>query len=354
MPTLAALYLLSYVVFSYATKQLGKEVGATALLLASVVACAGVWFGLLLAQHGLAALGRRVVFVGKVVGASWLARVLPRLSERDVIVVALASAGILLSSTLAYSRPDVSLLLPLVLMKGGVILWGPVVSFVRGEEGALSRRAVGVLGLTVAALGVILWPKVDGRAAVGVGVAAACAAAYVVLYYPKIATMRRHLRDAAFLPTEMTLTVLVALPVALVADVLGRTHEALGGLQGLAGAYPLARVLGGAFLASWTQLEALLRDPRLLTQALGSEGAALFGGLLFMAPAAASVCVPLNRCASLLGGSIATLILWTDKGGRVAAFFSERGNWPEIFGALLMCAALWVGMSRPAVPARAA
>ena len=65
---------------------------------------------------------------------------------------------------------------------------------------------------------------------------------------------------------------------------------------------------------------------------LASQGCGYFGGMLLMRQAPHSLCVPLNRAASVLAGLLASCAL---------------GRWPsrwEIFGALVMTIALAVGV----------
>ena len=88
---------------------------------------------------------------------------------------------------------------------------------------------------------------------------------------------------------------------------------------------------------------------KLWLMALASEGAGLFGGLIFMAKMASALSVSLNRCTSLLGGFLATLILWA--GGRdvswmraVWDYIAAPQNRPELVGVAAMLLALLIGL----------
>ena len=114
-------YFIAYLAFSASTKQLGREVDATVLMCSSVIACAGVWAAVLFFDF---LLRRR---------KSLIATAKHRLLERDVVITSSASVIVMVVSTLAYSTPGVSLLVPLLLMKGGVLLWGLVLDGLRGD-----------------------------------------------------------------------------------------------------------------------------------------------------------------------------------------------------------------------------
>lgn len=316
-------YFFAYFLFAYTTKSLSHSHDATLLALASTLACCLVCVAGFIAEAALAtSRSQRPVAL----------TVFRRLNEPDVVVAALGSAAVLLASTLAYSQPDVSLLLPLLLMKGGVLLWGPVVDWLRGEVAPNKSRAV--LALAALAVALVLWQKFS-LSSLGVGVALVCAVVYVVAYFPKIHVMARHKGDVDFLLAEMTLTLAIALPGAFC---LALVH-ALRGVEGagVVGSLPIA------LHALQRDLGPLLREPKLYALGLGSEGAGLFGGLLFLAPTAATLNVPLNRCTSLLAGFCATVALWVVGGGALWGYVVR--NVYEVGGVVAMCGALVVGLS---------
>lgn len=324
-PLLSLLYFLSYLAFGACAKLLGSGARPTAILLGSTLVCCGVVAAVLLGD--LATRWLRGDDALRPEGAwypSLMATALRRYSERDVVVASACSVAVMLSSTAAYSLPGVGLLLPLVLMKGGVNLWGPVVAVTRGEDGATSPRAVAVLLLTLAAVAATLADKV--RFGLGTGLIVALAGIYVLVYYPKISTLRRHVGDGDFVVAELALTVAMALPVAAFADA---TALRWGGCEDVA-----ATMLRG--------VEAFVSDWRAWLMGLGSEGAALFGGLLLMRRGTATKWVPLNRCVSLLAGIAASAVVAVSTqgwGGYVAT-----SRIPEMVGAAFMLAALWIGL----------
>jgi len=215
-------------------------------------------------------------------------------------------------------------------MKGGPNIWGVLLSWLRGEGVTLRARVV--LGLAVTAVVAVLWHKLDFHAQLGVGVALMCATVYVLAYYPKLSVMSRYRGDVGFLITGMTGTLIFAVPAALVMVMATAAwkHQ------------PLAPMLG--------QVGHLLMNWKLWLMALASEGAGLFGGLIFMAPMASALSVSLNRCTSLLGGFAATLILWA--GSRDVSWLqalwdyaAAPQNRPELVGVAAMLLALLIGLS---------
>lgn len=364
-------YLVAYCVFSLLTKILGKQSDGVVLLVASMLACGVVWGGLLLAEHGytawrllthtrlhhrdddvlsdLRASGVPVFSTTPPPPTSYLSRILPLLFTADVVHTAIASATILLASTLAYSQPDISLLLPLLLMKGGPNIWGVILSWLHGE--GVTWRARIVLGLAVVAVVAVLWRKISVTAQpLGVGVALMCAAVYVLAYYPKLVVMSRYRGDGDFLVAEMTTTVLLALPAATLLLIGTSFYKNLGTPTGTIGAWGGILAGGHVIGASFATVGALLCKPALWVMALASEGAGFFGGGVFMARMPSAMSVSLNRCASLLGGFAATLILWArvDAAGwlhGLAAYATSPANRPELIGVAAMAAALAIGLS---------
>jgi hypothetical protein len=116
-----------------------------------------------------------------------------------------------------------------------------------------------------------------------------------------------------FLIADMTTTLLIALPAVVV---LVWLKYGAGGL--------------------WQSMQ-LLTDPRIWAMGAASEGAGLFGGLVFLAKTESTLSVPINRCSSLLGGTAATLALWWLDGGTLLGWAGR--NVPELIGVVAMLAA---------------
>lgn len=347
-------YFLSYFLFSFLSKSLGKTVNPVALLPVSVVACCAIW-SLALFGDWLIARWRRsqrsdddVVAELRRDGVAVLSpsatqrpvlsiieRIHHRIFSKHVVVAASASVVVLCASTLAYTMQGVSLLVPLLLMKGGVYLWGPVVDWINGTS--VSSRARLVLGLAIVAVAGALWHKVHVSVAnVATAAALGCAAAYVAAYFPKLRVMSRYRGDVDFLFAEMTTTLIIALPVSFAIGSAWSLFNHTAALQSLLTAY----------LVPYASLGPLLSKPAVWLLSLASQGCGLFGGLIFMARVESTLSVPLNRCTSLLGGFVATVALWH---GGVWSYLSDAANTPELVGVAAMLAALWVGLPRSGV-----
>lgn len=363
------LYLVSYFVFSFSTKWLAlphpdsPPVDGLALLPASMLCCAVVWLlGLaveaVVTTTKLRLLSKRYrldvvrelrrdgayVTTGPhdYVPLPLYRRILPLLLTRDVVVAATASAAILISSTLAYSRAEVSLLLPLLLMKGGVNLWGPVVSWLRGD--GVTTRARIVLGLAFVAVVAVLWDKVSLHASFAVSLTVGYACVYVAAYFPKLEVISRYRGNHDFLMAEMTTTLIVALPIAVV---VGWAHawRGLGSATSDVWALDVLRSLLAAVAASTHTTVALLQRPVVWVMALASEGAGLFGGLVFFARVSSTLSVPLNRCTSLIAGVAATAALWSlSHSDGFVGYLTASRNRPELVGVAAMMVALWIGL----------
>ena len=101
---------------------------------------------------------------------------------------------------------------------------------------------------------------------------------------------------------------------------------------GLCSVLILVSSTAGYALPPGAALVASLSNGWVYVAGLASQGCGYFGGLLLMRQAPHSLCVPLNRAASVLAGLLASCAL---------------GRWPsrwEIFGALVMTIALAVGV----------
>lgn len=244
---------------------------------------------------------------------------------RDAVIGGAGGALILLSLTVAYSLPGVSIILPLLLMKGGGQFVAPAVSAAQGEP--ISRRSVAVLALVLAGVVAAMWSRlrVDGTAA-----ALCCAAVYLGGYVLKLGAIGRNRGDGSFFLSATSLTLAFATPLAFLA-------------AGLGGAQPSASLL--AHLAG-----------------VASQGCGVFGGLVLLRGASLSdrarglashaALFPLHRSVSLLAGMLATAVLAAVRWGGPAGLWAHRGEVyasGEPLGVLCMVVALWLG-TRPAAP----
>lgn len=277
------LYIICYAVYAYTTKRAGA--GGSPFMIAAI--CCGVglvgWLAVLLLQR------RR-----------WA----PMQVTRASLAAGLCSVLILVSSTASYAIVAVSLVLPLLLNKGGVLAMAPILDWRRGVE--VTRRAWLVLLLAVGgmACGVVpglLTARTPTLLALGLS------AVYLLGYVGKLSVIGGQKGNSDFLRAEMSITTVAALPVALLLGVLFTP-------------------------APVTALSAGLGNGWVYVAGLASQGCGYFGGMLLMRRASHSLCVPLNRAASVIAGLLASCAL-----GRMPSRF-------EVFGAVVMALALAIGV----------
>jgi protein-tyrosine-phosphatase len=314
---LALGYFAFYIPYSALTKVLsqgllsgnGKPVPGFVLLPATVVATTLGMLATITVAGGWSHLPRR-----RLAGISVP---LPRLST---FLSGLATAAIIATTTLNYTFGGISIILALLLMRGGVLILAPIVDFA-------FRRPIGwdswaSLGLSFAAILVAL-AEVDGYrmtfpAALIVG---AYLAGYVVRINlmtgvaksPDPATNRRfYFEEAAVAAVALT-----AIPAAVAC--LGRGEVAGQLREGFT-----------TFFATPTVWPAL---------AIGLLYSCLyiFGTAIYLGGRENAFCIPLNRCSSLLSGVVASY-------GLVAIFGLKLPSAYQLGGAAIIVVALMLMM----------
>lgn len=252
------------------------------------------------------------------VGARW-----PR-PGRWTFLSGLATAAIVLTTTLAYTFEGVSLPFVMLVMRGGVLVLAPVVDLLSGQR---------IRWFSWLALALSLASLADAFAFHDGGLPWLCVidlALYLASYFVRLRVMARlgksadpAVRRRYFVEEQMVATPAAVAGLAVLA--LVGPHAVHGALRdGFLG-------LWGSSTAGWALLAGLC-----------SQGTGVFGGLLLLDASEATYCVPLNRAASIFGGLVASAAL--------AALFGltpPRG-W-ELAGASLLVAAiavLWIGPLR--------
>lgn len=247
-------------------------------------------------------------------------RRLPR-PNRWTFLSGLATAAILVTTTLAYTFEDVSLPFVMLVMRGGVLVIAPVIDLLTGRR---------IRWFSWAALALSLLSLLDAFATRSGTVPLLCVldlALYLAGYVVRLRLMARlgksedpATRRRYFVEEQMVATPAAVLLLALLAALGPATlHEPLR--EGFAG-------LWTSPTAAWAVLAGIC-----------SQGTGVFGGLLLLDASEATYCVPLNRAASILGGlaAAASLALLFDR--------PPPSGW-ELAGAALLVAAigvLWLG-----------
>jgi drug/metabolite transporter (DMT)-like permease len=241
----------------------------------------------------------------------------------------LATATILVTTTLAYTFDGVSLTFVMLVMRGGVLVLAPIVDGITGRR--IRWFSWIALVLSLASLANAFATR-DGAVpllcAVDLGL-------YLAGYFIRLRLMARlgksddpSVRRRYFVEEQM-----VATPVAV----------GLLALLALVGPASIGEPLRAGFTGLWAEPTAVW----LVLAGVCSQGTGVFGGLMLLDASETSYCVPLNRASSILGGVVASAAL--------AAIFTVA--WPtpgELIGALILVAAIGVLWFGPRVSVRSA
>ncbi len=246
---------------------------------------------------------------------------------RWTLLSGLATAAIVLTTTLAYTFEGVSLPFVMLVMRGGVLVLAPVVDAISGRH---------IRWFSWVALALSLLSLADAVATRSGQVPLLCVldlAIYLLAYFARLRLMARTgksedpaVRRRYFVEEQMVATPAALLGLALLAA-LGpdAVHAPLR--QGFAMLWPSST-------AAWALLAGVC-----------SQGTGVFGGLLLLDASEATYCVPLNRAASILAGVLASATL------AVCFGLAPPSIW-ELAGAGLLIAAivvLWIGPRVPRV-----
>ncbi len=300
-------YFLCYAPYSALTKVVSKTTGGSELLpittLASLVGMIAFFGATGWWRHASqrTLLGRRVPVPGVWTGLSGI-----------------ATAAIIATTTLAYTFDGVSIVLMMLLMRGGVLVLAPVVD-------AASKRAVRpsswiALGLSLAALVVA---GLGGSSRELTLVAALDVLVYLAGYFVRLRFMSRLAksedRSASvryFVEEQMVATPAIVTFLVVLA-LVGHGETMLAVRRG--------------FTDIWTS-DALLPG---IVIGLLSQGTGVFGALILLDGRENAFCVPVNRASSVLAGVLATIVLAALELGRAA----PRS---ELAGAILVLGAIAV------------
>lgn len=247
--------------------------------------------------------------------------------RRGTWLSGLCVAGISASTTLAFTFSGVSIVLAMLLMRGGVLVMGPFVDGLLRR--GVSRRAWLSFALTLAALLLSL----NGSS--GFHIPRGCAlvlGVYLACYLTRLWLMTRlaklpdHVENRRFLIEE---------------QVVGNTLLVVGlVVWALSGAGSVGASLRLGFTSLWHD-GGLVAS--LLAMGFCSAGTGMFGSLVFLDRRENTFCIPLNRASSLLAGIIASLSMHV-------IFSLSMPRTVELVGALLVAGALVVS----ALPVRGA
>lgn len=236
--------------------------------------------------------------------------------NRWTLLSGLCTAGIIGTTTLAYTFEGVSIVFMMLLMRGGVLMLAPLVDTV-------SRRRVRwfswvALLLSISALVVAFSERGGSQITV---IAAVDVTIYLLSYFVRLRFMSRLAksedpRDSVryFVEEQMVATPAVVLTLGLMAGINRGDifHDVRAGFAMFAGSpILLETILIGLF----------------------SQGTGIFGGLVLLDKSENTYCVPVNRSSSILAGVVATYGLSVLLGARTPSAY-------ELFGAALIIVAI--------------
>lgn len=209
---------------------------------------------------------------------------LPRLRPA-VVLSGVATAVILVTTTLSYTFASSSVPFVMVLMRGGVLLIAPFVDVLTGRKIAWYSGVALAMGL--GAIVLVISGEGDGELPTGLLVVLGL---YLAGYLARLTLMSRLAKsdDAAAGRRFFAEEQLVASPTALaMLGILALVWPGDGGAELRAGfsldlSHPLWTVVVG----------------------LCSQGTGIFGALLLLDAREASYCVPINRAASIVAGLV--------------------------------------------------
>jgi hypothetical protein len=308
-------YFATYVPYSALTNALSRGslegmdegIAGTTLLPSSVIASAVGMLVFLTVMRWWKYATQRVVFGVQVPS--------PRL--RTLLSGACTSV-IVVTTTLAYTFEGISIVLAMLLMRGGLLILAPVVDLV-------SRRKVkwysfAALLLSLAALIVAFLEKKGFNISLAAGVDIAM---YLTAYFVRLRIMSGSAKSKDnnenkryFVEEQMVATPLIVLVLGLWA--------AFG--SGL----PAAQLRTG-FTDIWSSDVLVF----VLLVGLFSQGTGVFGGLILLDKRENTFCVPVNRASSIMAGLVATLAMYLIWKTRLPT------NW-ELAGAVLIVLAIVV------------
>ncbi len=231
----------------------------------------------------------------------------------------LCTAGIIATTTMAYTFEGVSIVFVMLLMRGGVLIIAPIVD-------AVSRRKVRWFSWSglVLSLAALLVAFAEGA---GYAITLVCAvdiSIYLASYFVRLRFMSRFAKSSEenanlryFVEEQMVATPAALLLVTLVA---------------LFGHGNIPHLLAQGFLEVPSSPVFLL----VLTIGFLSQGTGIFGGLILLDKRENTYCVPVNRSSSILAGVMASYSLTLLLGAR-----PPRTG--ELVGAgLIICAILFL------------
>lgn len=265
-------------------------------------------------------------------GARWPRPTLP------TVLSGLCSAGIIATTTLAYTFEGISIVFVMLLMRGGLLILAPLID-------AITGRHVRWFSWLALALSITSLLVATGRGSTTITtICAIDVALYLACYFVRLNLMSRLAKSADPRASERYFVEeqLVSSPSLLVGLVLA----------GLAGGLGVDEALGlgssatlDSIAAGFTQVPEHALWPAVVVIGFLSQGTGIFGGLVLLDRRENTFCVPVNRASSVLAGVVGSY-------GLVLIFDARPPSDRELLGALLIIAAIVALTVPPAIQKR--
>ncbi|MGE0398155.1 MAG: hypothetical protein AB7T06_15745 [Kofleriaceae bacterium] len=242
---------------------------------------------------------------------------LPR-PGRYTFLSGICTAGVIATTTLAYTFDGISIVFMMLLMRGGVLILAPIVDKMSGRK----VHWFSTVGLVLSINALLVAFLEDNDAGFGLTwVALADVILYLGAYFVRLRFMTRLAKsdDSSQRTRYFVEEQMVATPVLVFLLAIG------------------ALIGEGQFLGSLRAGFTTFLDRPILLEGiligLFSQGTGIFGGLVLLDKRENSYSVPVNRCASVLAGVVASYALMLWMGG-------DGPSSHELMGAFLIVQAI--------------
>ncbi len=318
-------YFASYVPYTYLTKQISSGfadhepvAGASMLPLATLASVIGMF--IFISVKGWWKYAHHVQLGS-------LSVPIPRLAT---FLSGLSTAAIVTTTTLAYTFEGISIIFAMLLMRGGLLLIGPVVDRATGRKfSSIPWWSWTGSGLALLALVIGFAEKGGSQLTI---VAAIDILLYLLAYFFRLMAMTKLAKKgsreddiAYFVEEQMVGTPMALVVLALIASVADNKFGS---------------ELAYGFVGVWEDPMLVLL---LLLIGVCSQGTGIFGALILLEPHENAYTVPVNRASSVLAGLFSTLLLMVFQG-------REGPSSYELVGALVVVAAIgvlaWPGIAK--------
>jgi len=236
--------------------------------------------------------------------------------SRYTFISGLLTAGIVATTTLAYTFKGVSIVFIMLLMRGGVLIIAPMVDALSGRK----TRWFSWVGLALSLAALVVAFSEDS----GYDITLACAVdvvVYLFCYFVRLRFMSRFAKSDAenanvryfveeqIVATPATLIILVV--VAFVGPLLASDGSGF-------------HALATGVRAGFTDIFSSSAWPYVIFIGVCSQFTGIFGGLILLDKRENTYCVPVNRSSSILAGVVASFALF-------ALFEAQGAGAPSTF-----------------------